>query len=84
MTGFKIGDKVVKNPLRWHASEFDAWGAGKGVGRIVAVAPALDVVWPTGRSWQHESELMPAPSSARFARSLTSINHAYRLTGELR
>jgi hypothetical protein len=32
----KIGDRVVKNPETWMPSEFDAWGAGVGVGVIVA------------------------------------------------
>lgn len=31
----KIGDRVVKNPATWRPSQFDAWGAGDGVGVIV-------------------------------------------------
>lgn len=61
---FKVGDRVVKNPLTWKPSEFDGWGAGEGVGVIVE-APLygiddglVDVRWPAGRCSQHEDELI--------------------------
>lgn len=57
-----IGDRVVKNPDRWIASDFDAWGAGIGVGVIVeADAEFVDVRWPAGRCFQRRSELLLSP-----------------------
>lgn len=67
MARLKVGDKVIKNPRGWIPSEFDGWGAGRGVGRITRVDEEIvDVVWPAGRAGQLESEVMPAPSAARF------------------
>lgn len=61
---FKIGDKVVKNPYTWIPSEFDAWGAGEGVGEIIKPPFELDegyvdVKWPNGRCFQQTIELLP-------------------------
>lgn len=60
-TKFKVGDKVVKNPKRWLPSDFDRWGAGEGVGKIVADfgGGLVDVQWPNGRACQQEIELLP-------------------------
>jgi len=60
----QIGDKVVKNPNTWIASEFDAWGRGEGVGEIVQPpfdlgGDWLDVRWPAGRCFEHASGLSP-------------------------
>lgn len=64
--GFAIGDRVVKNPATWTASEFDSWGAGVGVGEVVGPpwshegGPAhVDVRWPAGRCTQRCDELLP-------------------------
>lgn len=56
---FRIGDRVVKDPAGWRPSEFDAWGAGVGVGEVVAVVDAetVDVRWPAGRCYQLGSEV---------------------------
>ncbi len=73
-TNLEVGDKVVKNPETWIPSEFDAWGAGEGVGIIVEVnrVPGedtlVDVRWPNGRAYQRPVELrqsheQPAESS---------------------
>jgi hypothetical protein len=32
----KIGDRVKKNPETWQPGDFDDWGAGEGVGTVVA------------------------------------------------
>lgn len=67
MAKFQVGDQVIKNPATWRSSEFDAWGAGIGVGKVVEPPFALDdvnsvdVAWPAGRAFQHEDELLPAP-----------------------
>lgn len=60
---FKAGDRVIKNPATWQPSEFDAWGAGAGVGVVVEVVADLgmvDVRWPAGRAHQKMSELIHA------------------------
>lgn len=60
---FAVGDRVVKDPSGWIASEFDAWGAGEGVGEVVdADDTHVDVRWPGGRAYQLPSELLPAPT----------------------
>lgn len=68
--GFRVGDRVVKDPEGWVASESDGWGAGEGVGVVVAIRDwpdpeeglgCLDVKWPAGAAFQHPSELRPAP-----------------------
>ncbi len=64
--GFKVGDKVVKNPARWLPSEFDSWGAGEGIGEIVEspfgeIDGEVDVRWPAGRVTQRPEELLPYP-----------------------
>lgn len=62
--GLKPGDRVVKNRANWIPSEFDAWGAGDGVGVVVAnvhgreIAGEVDVRWPTGRAMQRPEELI--------------------------
>jgi hypothetical protein len=63
MSRFKIGDRVIKNPATWQPSDFDSWGAGVGVGVVVEPpfpidADRVDIVWPSGRCFQHESELL--------------------------
>jgi hypothetical protein len=64
MTTLKPGDRVVKNPATWTPSEFDAWGAGEGVGVVVDRLDdaTLDVRWPAGRAYQRADELLPAPA----------------------
>lgn len=62
--GFKVGDRVVKNPDTWQPSDFDSWGAGIGVGVIVEspwgeIDGELDVRWPAGRCRQEPNELLP-------------------------
>jgi hypothetical protein len=60
---FKVGDRVVKNPKMWIASEFDKWGAGHGIGEVVDLLSGndIDVRWPSGRCLQRYFELLPAP-----------------------
>lgn len=59
---FKIGDKVVKNPLTWEESEFDDWGRGIGIG-IVVESPfeldddTVDVKWELGRCFENINNL---------------------------
>ncbi len=56
----KVRDKVLKNPDRWIPSDFDAWGAGEGVGEILEVFPDIglvDVRWPAGKAFQYMYEL---------------------------
>ena len=61
---FQPGDRVIKNPATWRGSEFDTWGAGVGVGVVVeppfdvSDLGEVDVKWPAGRAFQHESELL--------------------------
>lgn len=70
--GFRVGDRVVKDPGRWRPSDFDGWGAGVGIGVVVDVldeAPGetlgdLDVRWPSGRCYQRSDEVLPAPPLA--------------------
>lgn len=74
MSTFQVGDRVVKNPARWIPNpKFDSWGAGKGVGIVLAVIddarmPVIDVLWPGGRCFQDESELLPAPEERKDER----------------
>ena len=61
---FAVGDRVVKDPAGWIPTDFDAWGAGEGIGVVVEVDPALylaDVRWPAGQAWQAFAELLPVP-----------------------
>jgi hypothetical protein len=69
VTRFKVGDAVMKNPAAWEPGDFDRWGAGEGVGRVVEPPFPLedgwvDVRWPAGRCFQHERELLPAEGPA--------------------
>jgi hypothetical protein len=64
---FSVGDKVVRNPATWVASDFDSWGRGVGVG-IVVDPPfsvddmnSVDVRWPAGRCFESCEGLLPAP-----------------------
>jgi hypothetical protein len=60
---FMPGRRVVKNPATWTPSDFDAWGAGVGVGVVIGPAGPgqVDVRWDGGRCYQREDELLPAP-----------------------
>ena len=64
---WRPGQRVVKNPARWVASDFDGWGRGQGVG-IIVQAPydvsdvnMVDVRWPGGRCFEAVDQLLPAP-----------------------
>jgi hypothetical protein len=62
MSQFKVGDKVVKNAEGWIESDFDQWGAGEGIGIIVAAPFSLSgkfygVRWPRGRCFKRAEEL---------------------------
>jgi hypothetical protein len=62
---FKIGDRVIKNPLTWKPNDFDSWGRGIGVGEVVEPPHELgesevDVRWPEGRCFEDVSGLMHA------------------------
>lgn len=65
--GFRVGDRVVKNPVTWQPNDFDSWGRGIGIG-VVVVPPypldsdEADVRWPGGRCFESVRELLPAPS----------------------
>lgn len=66
---FKVGDMVVKNPKTWRHDEVSTWGRGQGIGRIVEppfpLQPdSVDVVWPTGRSFEKVQQLLPHTSEA--------------------
>jgi len=72
MPTYKPGDRVVKNPATWRPSEFDAWGAGEGVGIVVRPPFAIpldevDVEWPSGRAFQKADELLPDDPARRAA-----------------
>ena len=60
----KIGDKVVKNNKYWMASDFDWWGAGIGIGKIVQIdideddKLILDIKWPYGRCFNMSHEII--------------------------
>jgi hypothetical protein len=58
---FKVGDKVIKGP-GWNPSEFDAWGAGEGVGFVTELLSPdnVDVQWYAGSSYHQNCELLPA------------------------
>lgn len=63
---FQLGDRVMKNPAAWIANAFDGWGRGEGIGVVVPgpFPPAdgeYDVVWPGGRCFEQEAQLLPAP-----------------------
>jgi hypothetical protein len=61
LTRFQVGDRVVKNVRRWRASDFDHWGAGEGLGEVVAVdGHYLDIRWPAGRCYQRADEVVKA------------------------
>jgi hypothetical protein len=59
---FKVGDRVVKNPMTWIANDFDDWGRGIGVGEIVEIDLSdrsdVDVRWPAGRCYEQPGGLM--------------------------
>jgi hypothetical protein len=64
--GFRIGDRVVKNPATWVPNAFDRWGRGIGVGVVVEPPfpiddlASVDVVWPAGRCFEDTAGLLPA------------------------
>lgn len=63
---FRLGDRVVRNPVSWIANAFDGRGRGEGIGIVVpspfpASAGEYDVVWPGGRCFEDETQLLPAP-----------------------
>lgn len=67
---FAIGDRVIKNPATWVASEFDSWGAGVGIGVVIKPPFPLDdgevdVRWPAGRCFQREEELLLVPGDTQ-------------------
>ena len=60
---FNIGDQVIRNPKNWALLEEEAWGRGRGIGTIVTPPfplqeGSVDVVWPTGRSFEKTVELL--------------------------
>lgn len=62
----KVGDAVVRDPLRWIPNAFDAWGRGLGVGEVVEPpfgleSEEVDVRWPRGRCFESPLQLAPAP-----------------------
>ncbi len=64
----QVGAKVVKNHRTWIPCEFDRWGRGQGIGKIVAPPFDLgkdwvDVRWPAGRCFEHTAGLLPAPEN---------------------
>ncbi|MCK9458170.1 MAG: hypothetical protein M0R80_00640 [Proteobacteria bacterium] len=56
----EVGDFVVRNASNWTPSDFDAWGAGEGVGIILEIidSETIDVRWPGGRCYQRPDELI--------------------------
>lgn len=63
----RIGQRVIKNPDTWRPSEFDGWGAGEGVGIVLAYHPdtdSVDIQWPNGRCFQYASEVLCAPENS--------------------
>ena len=62
---YQVGDYVVKNPSNWVANDFDSWGRGIGIGRVVESPFDLqdnevDVRWPAGRCFEYVEQLLPA------------------------
>lgn len=64
----KIGDRVVKNPERWRASECDVYIDGVGkvikppfahVDGVFGDPPSVDVQWADGRYFHYCYELLP-------------------------
>lgn len=59
-------DYVRKNPETWEVTDFDSWGRGLGVGKVVEPPfpiddmNCLDVRWPAGRCFEQISGLLPA------------------------
>ena len=66
-TPLKTGDHVRKNPSTWVQSDFDSWGAGQGIGTVLAdeVDGIVDVRWNGGRCHQHVNELLRATDVPR-------------------
>ena len=54
MTKIKIGDSVVKNESTWVPNDFDSWGRGVGIGKVVDVLDdeCIDVRWDGGRCYE--------------------------------
>ena len=67
---FRIGDRVIKNPVTWKPNSFDEWGRGEGVGVVVEPpfdldGRAVDVRWPHGRCFEDIDGLLPAPAKVK-------------------
>ena len=63
---FEVGSFVKKNPATWVSNDFDSWGRGVGIGKVVEppfeLDPSedVDVRWPAGRCFEKVSGLLPA------------------------
>ena len=68
---FKIGDLVIKNKKTWEVNDFDSWGRGKGVGKVVkppfplAGTGTVDVRWPAGRCFESIIGILPAKKTKK-------------------
>ena len=60
MVKFEIGDSVSKNALTWIPNEFDSWGRGVGIGKVVEVIEEdlVDIRWPGGRCYENTSQII--------------------------
>jgi hypothetical protein len=63
----KVNDNVIKDSINWIPSDFDKWGAGEGVGKILEIVDekTVDVQWDNGRAYQLNKELIRVENENR-------------------
>jgi hypothetical protein len=65
-----VGKRVIKNPLKWQPNDFDGWGRGQGIGKIVespeGFEDVIDVKWPGGRCFENDDQIIIENEKGEF------------------
>lgn len=65
-----IGRRVIKKSKLWIPNDFDSWGRGVGIGKIVkspdGFEDLIDVRWPGGRCFEDDDQIIIEDDMGRF------------------